>query len=134
MTAYDQKFFEILGDSAVRSASEIIPKILQGFDIKSVFDVGCGEGGWLKVWQQAGYQHINEQPFEFWRDIFQKKRYRQFDWIRPQLVGQKAVEPWYRYNTFVYAHESIFGELPFEVRATEIPPAQPVVSYSPLLY
>ena len=40
------------------AAEQVVPFLLDNFDLKSVVDVGCGTGTWLKVFQQNGVQDI----------------------------------------------------------------------------
>ena len=41
-----------------QSPEEIIPYILQIFEVKSVLDVGCGTGTWLKVFLEKGVKDV----------------------------------------------------------------------------
>ena len=50
---------------------------------------------------QGGEGHINEQPYEYWREKFAACGYRMFDFVRPRLVGTGASD-WYKCNTFLY--------------------------------
>jgi len=215
MFSYGEAFFELLSDDALRSGRVIVSLLRRHLDIHSVLDVGCGQGGWLRVWQtegvddvfgidgpyvnrerlliskekflggdlsqridlnrefdlveslevaehidishadefvdtitrhgkmvmfsaaipgQGGTNHINEQPFEFWRERFVNRGFRQFDFIRPQILTIHAVEPWYRYGTFLYVHESLVDGLPAEVRATGIDRDAPIPVLAPIIY
>ncbi len=53
---------------------------------------------------QGGENHINEQPYAYWRDLFADKGYQMYDPLRGPLAGNTQVLPWYRYNTFVYVN------------------------------
>ncbi len=53
---------------------------------------------------QGGEHHVNEQPPEYWRNLFKQEGYAAFDWLRPRLADQKQVKSWYRYNSFLYAN------------------------------
>lgn len=53
---------------------------------------------------QGGENHVNEQPPDYWRDLFAARGYRMYDFIRPQLVGTDASD-WYRCNTFLYVRD-----------------------------
>lgn len=55
---------------------------------------------------QGGEHHVNEQPPEYWRQLFKAKGYSAFDWLRPRLADQRQVKGWYRYNSFLYANEA----------------------------
>jgi SAM-dependent methyltransferase len=52
---------------------------------------------------QGGEHHVNERPYAYWRGLFAVHGYALFDPYRDELVGDLRVEPWYRFNTFVYA-------------------------------
>ncbi|MEP5567764.1 MAG: methyltransferase domain-containing protein [Halioglobus sp.] len=51
---------------------------------------------------QGGENHVNEQPYDYWRKLFQEQGYDMYDPIRASLQGVLEVMPWYRYNTFLY--------------------------------
>jgi SAM-dependent methyltransferase len=55
---YDSQFFENIEGPAFRSADVIVPLVLNLVPAKSVVDVGCGRGAWLKVFQQHGIGEI----------------------------------------------------------------------------
>jgi hypothetical protein len=55
---------------------------------------------------QGGEHHVNEQPPEYWRQLFKAHGYLAFDWLRPRLADQRQVKGWYRYNSFLYANEA----------------------------
>lgn len=53
---------------------------------------------------QGGEFHINERPLEFWRGLFKRQGYHAYDFVRPAINSNLDVEPWYRYNTILYAN------------------------------
>lgn len=53
---------------------------------------------------QGGENHINEQPYAYWRDLFAEQHYTMYDPLRRQLLDDNAVMPWYRYNSFLFAN------------------------------
>ena len=53
---------------------------------------------------QGGKHHVNEQPPEYWRELFAKHGYVVFDWLRPQVAKRREVRPWYRFNSYIYAN------------------------------
>ena len=212
---YDQHFFDVVNRSALLSCSEVLPRVRQIREIKSVLDVGCGQGGWLNIWQSNGVEdvlgldgfhinkkmlmiseqnfkavdlrekvelnrkfdlveclevaehleaehaetivdtivkhgdvalfsaaypgdggvdHVNEQPFEYWRDIFAKHGYDQYDFVRPFIRGNSSVEYWYRYNIFIFINRLIVDQLPSNVLATKIDREKPVPVVTPVTY
>lgn len=56
--AYDRQFYRDLDTTAQTSAREIVPLLLALFEVQSVVDVGCGDGGWLSVFQASGVADI----------------------------------------------------------------------------
>ena len=83
---------------------------------------------------QGGEHHINEQPYEYWHRLFAARGYQLLDFLRPQLANQRAVEPWYRYNTLVFIRTSRVADLSPAARASMVPLGQPVIDVSPRLY
>ena len=83
---------------------------------------------------QGGEDHINEQPYEYWRDLFAARKYRLFDFVRPRIASIDAAEAWYRYNLLFFAHDAVIEQLPAAVRATQVPDDQRVRDYSPASY
>lgn len=82
---------------------------------------------------QGGEWHVNEQPYSYWRALFEERNYVLLDLIRSQLAN-RDVEPWYKYNSFVYVHRDRLAELPMEVRRTQISGTEPIPDVSPLAY
>lgn len=82
----------------------------------------------------GGLHHVNEQPYEYWRDLFDQRGYRMVDLIRPQVIGNRSIEPWYRYNCFVFAHQSILADLPEQIQTHEISANARVPDVSPLVF
>jgi SAM-dependent methyltransferase len=58
MAKYRKAFYESLESQAMGSAREILPFLFDLLQPKSVVDVGCGTGEWLKVCQELGAQEI----------------------------------------------------------------------------
>ncbi len=55
---YNKEFFSRLSENSVKSATEVIPIILNYFRPHSVVDIGCGTGSWLSVWEKNGVTDI----------------------------------------------------------------------------
>jgi hypothetical protein len=81
---------------------------------------------------QGGEYHINEQPYEYWHDKFSKRDYRSLDFVRPLIRANKRIEPWYRYNTFLFAKTRLLEKLHESVVATQLAPGGRVPDVSPL--
>jgi SAM-dependent methyltransferase len=54
MTVYNKEFYDYISDGALRSAKKIAPGVMQLFKPKSVIDIGCGTGAWLKAFEELG--------------------------------------------------------------------------------
>lgn len=55
---------------------------------------------------QGGVDHINEQPHTYWAKLFQDLNFVPYDIFRPEIWGNKNIEPWYQQNTFMYLNKS----------------------------
>jgi SAM-dependent methyltransferase len=75
---------------------------------------------------QGGELHVNERPYEYWRDKFAANGFRTFDWLRPRIRSYPGVEPWYRYNTLIFARDCALNRAAPDLLETEILPDQPV--------
>lgn len=83
---------------------------------------------------QGGDHHINEQDYDYWRELFAQHGYVAIDYVRPLLRDDRAVEPWYRYNTLLYASQERFESLPEPVRRQRVPGSERIRDVSPALY
>jgi SAM-dependent methyltransferase len=81
---------------------------------------------------QGGEFHVNEQPHEYWRSKFAARGYRPYDAVRPAVVKYSDIEPWYRYNSFVYANDAGASRLTGAARAAVVPDATRLADVSPL--
>jgi SAM-dependent methyltransferase len=69
---------------------------------------------------QGGEHHINERPYEFWQELFERRGYRVFDFVREHILYRPDVEPWYRYNVMLFVHDDAIASLPACVRDTRV--------------
>lgn len=83
---------------------------------------------------QGGENHINEQPYDYWRSKFNARGYVLLDAIRPMVTKRRDVEPWYRYNTFLFVKTSHLNAIPPQLARYELPSDQAVKDVSPPLY
>lgn len=83
---------------------------------------------------QGGENHINEQPYEFWRAIFAQHGYSPYDFFRPLLRGEKKVEGWYRRNVILYAATHARNRLSGEIINSQVAVGQPIENVSGALY
>ena len=212
---YNSLFFDYIQSGSSRSAKVILPLLLAALPVRSVLDVGCGAGAWLREYAalgiddclgvdgdylqpdkllipvarflardltqafdlgrhfdliqcmevaehlpnasasvlvdtltrhgqivlfsaavpgQGGEYHINEQPYSYWRDLFAARGYRLYDYLRSQLRGRSEVEPWYRYNSLLFVHDSRVPTLPPAIASSRIADDAPIPDISPLGY
>lgn len=83
---------------------------------------------------QGGENHINERPYEHWRDRFLDRDYLLYDLIRPQIVNRPDIEPWYRFNMLLFARRDWASRLPPNVQATQVDRQTTVPDWSPSAY
>lgn len=69
---------------------------------------------------QGGENHINERPLWYWQGVFAEHGYVAFDAIRPHFQHDALVEPWYRYNSILYASPMRIPALPHSVLSTRV--------------
>lgn len=56
---YDEKFYQEINESALRSADIILPILRQAAPFKTVLDVGCGQGAWGMSIDPVNYTGID---------------------------------------------------------------------------
>ena len=83
---------------------------------------------------QGGEFHVNERPYEYWRAKFLQRGYQAYDAIRPSIRGLAEIEPWYRYNTFVFANEAGSHRLSGSAKLHLMPADRPIADLSPLYW
>jgi len=80
--------------------------------IKSLVDAGKIILFSAAIPGQGGFNHINEQWPSYWNEKFKAHNYVFHDIIRGHLWDMPEIEPFYKQNMFLVAHESI--NLPFD--------------------
>lgn len=80
---------------------------------------------------QGGEFHVNEQPYEYWRTKFTARGYAVFDCARRPVIGLKEIEPWYRFNTFLFANENGQSRLSDSARQDIVEASRPVEILAP---
>ncbi len=210
---YDATFFDFVGVSSGKSATQFLIALDFGFDPNSVLDVGCGRGVWLSAWKklgvkevlgldgtyinksslfidaeefiatdisqpinlgkrfdlvqclevaehlssdasdtlisnlvnhsnivlfssaspgQGGEHHVNERPISYWAAKFKSAEYDAFDYPRSVVQRHKDIEPWYRFNTVMYANAEGQLRLSKAVKETFVPNVDAFRDYAPL--
>jgi SAM-dependent methyltransferase len=70
---------------------------------------------------QGGEMHVNEQTPEFWAGLFARHGFERYDCIRHYVASDRRIEPWYRYNSFIFANEIGRTRLSPEAAAAHLP-------------
>ena len=83
---------------------------------------------------QGGANHINEQPYGYWKKQFESVGFTMLDCIRPAILNDARVKRWYRYNLFLFVREACCAALPEQIRSTTLERDQPPPDVSPLWY
>ena len=60
---------------------------------------------------QGGEHHINEREPSYWASLFAASGYGAYDSIRPLIADQKLIDPWYRFNTLLFANAAGIARL-----------------------
>ncbi len=83
---------------------------------------------------QGGEFHVNEQPYEYWRDKFAARGFIACDCIRPRVVTNHRVSFWYRYNTLLYVRQERLPDTHEDVRTSAVPNGTSIQDISPTLF
>ncbi len=83
---------------------------------------------------QGGENHINEQPYAYWRDLFAARGYHLYDCVRPLVRDDDAVAPWYRHNAFLFLNDVAAAKLSPYAAAFRVADDAPIVDVSSPIY
>jgi SAM-dependent methyltransferase len=83
---------------------------------------------------QGGEFHVNEQPYDYWRAKFGARGYACFDGLRPRIVDDSQIEPWYRYNILIFANERGAERLSAAASASRLHDGAATADLSPLAW
>jgi SAM-dependent methyltransferase len=83
---------------------------------------------------QGGEHHINERPYEYWRDLLAREGFEVFDVLRDRIRADERISYWYRYNTFLYVRRDRVNELSYDVRLTAVPKDIALSDKAPLMF
>ncbi len=61
---------------------------------------------------QEGTYHINEQPPEYWADIFDSYGYVPVDYLRDKIWNDSDIEWWYQQNLLIYVKKTRLEDFP----------------------
>src|ERR1700684_2401325 len=65
---------------------------------------------------------------------FLRRGYLSLDFLRPRILADTAIAPWYRYNTLLYVSGDAMTRLSPALQACQIPQAAGVPDLAPLSY
>jgi hypothetical protein len=54
MYRYDSGYYDHMNRGSMASARSCLPRILESLHVSGVADFGCGQGAWLRVWDELG--------------------------------------------------------------------------------
>jgi hypothetical protein len=83
---------------------------------------------------QGGENHINEQPYEFWRKKFELRGFATFDAVRPAIAGDNKISYWYRYNSLLFVRDELLPNIGDDVRATLLLAGYRIKDLSPMSF
>jgi SAM-dependent methyltransferase len=83
---------------------------------------------------QGGEHHINEQPYEFWRQKFERRGFITIDAVRPTIVDDKKISYWYRYNLLLFIRRELLPEIPNDLRDKMVRPNDQIKDLSPFAF
>lgn len=89
--SYDAQFYSNQKSGSYNSAKRMVPIILEMVKAKSVVDVGCGTGTWLKVFEENGIsniQGIDGSHVEVSQLVIPKERFMPMDLEQPIQIGK----------------------------------------------
>ena len=92
MYKYRAGFFDYINTGALESAGALIPILREHLEIESVLDLGCGQGAWLKVWDENGVRDITgiDGPYvDRGALLIEPTRFRAGDLTSPIRLGRK---------------------------------------------
>lgn len=83
---------------------------------------------------QGGEFHVNEQPYDYWRERFRARGYSAHDYVRPRILADTSISYWYRYNLFLYVREDRRHALPADIAASAVADGVSLADVSPAMF
>jgi SAM-dependent methyltransferase len=117
--------FEVAEHIVAERADEFVGNIVRHGDVIAFSAATPGQGGEF---------HVNEQPYDYWRSKFLARGYQCFDALRPSIVGDRLIEPWYRYNILLFANPTGSERLSAGARAARLDDEAPAPDVAPLAW
>lgn len=75
---------------------------------------------------QGGEHHINEQPYDYWRERFAEYGFAAYDFVRPRIAADNGISFWYRYNILLFVSSEEAADLVPAVKAARIPDGESI--------
>lgn len=82
---------------------------------------------------QGGEFHINEQPYDFWREKLERRGFSVVDAVRPMIMDDARISYWYRYNTFLFVRRELLAGFP-GLQCDAVSESAPLADVSPLVF
>ena len=89
---YKEAWFESVAGGSLRSARIILRIVNDALHPKSVIDVGCGVGTWLKAWSELGVEDIAGIDGDYVRDhqlLIPSDRFQRMDLAAPTQISRR---------------------------------------------
>ena len=80
---------------------------------------------------QGGTDHINERSYQDWRQRFSNNGFEPIDWLRPKILTNAHIQPWYRYNTILYSSSAGMEKLSNSILSFRVPKESKILDLSP---
>jgi hypothetical protein len=81
---------------------------------------------------QGGEYHINEQPYEFWRQKFEERGFATLDAVRPIIIEDTRISYWYRYNTLLFIRRELLPGMGKSLHDKALPATEQIKDLSSL--
>jgi SAM-dependent methyltransferase len=88
---YTTGFYEEIKKGATSSAAVMLPQVLELIPVRSVVDVGCGEGHWLSIFEKLGVEDvlgIDGDYIDQARLAIPQSQFQVFDLTKPFILGR----------------------------------------------
>lgn len=91
---YADDFFNDLAKGVANSASVTVPIITESLNPRSVVDLGCGDGGWLRAFRESGIKDILGIEGEYVKDIETQipKEYYQYHNLETEFKSDRKFD------------------------------------------
>jgi Methyltransferase domain len=83
---------------------------------------------------QGGEYHVNERPYEFWRQKFERRGFVTVDAVRPAIAEDKRISYWYRYNMLIFIRRESLAEISNDLLHHVLRASDEIKDLSPLAF